>query len=105
MNILLVSSSISSFFFFVGLEFELKASYSQNRHSTTQVIPLVHFALVILEMGYHELFAHWPRTAILPNSASQGARITGVSHQHPDGFNSFLQCFVVFIIEVFLLIS
>jgi hypothetical protein len=30
--------------------------------------------------GSHELFAHWPRTMILLISASQVARIIGVSH-------------------------
>jgi hypothetical protein len=44
-------------FFLVGLVFELKPSLLQSRHSTTWATPPVHFALVILEMGYQELFA------------------------------------------------
>jgi hypothetical protein len=43
--------------FLVGLEFELRASHLQIRHSTTLANPPVHFALVILEMESHELFA------------------------------------------------
>jgi hypothetical protein len=38
------------------LEFELRALPSQNRHSAAWATPLVHFALVFLEMGSHELF-------------------------------------------------
>jgi hypothetical protein len=60
----------------MGLEFEFKASHLQSRHFTTWAIPLVHFALVILEMGVSQ-------TIILPISASQVAKIIGVSHWHP----------------------
>jgi hypothetical protein len=35
----------------------LRALCSQSRGSTTWVIPLVHFALIILEMRSHKLFA------------------------------------------------
>jgi hypothetical protein len=33
-------------------------------------------------------FLSWPLTTVLPISASQIARITGVSHQHPGGLAS-----------------
>jgi hypothetical protein len=45
------------FFFLVGLEFELRASHLQSRHSTTLATPLVHLTMVILKMGSLELFA------------------------------------------------
>jgi hypothetical protein len=41
----------------VGLEFELRASPLQSRHSTAWTMDLVHFSLVILGRGSHELFA------------------------------------------------
>jgi hypothetical protein len=38
-------------------------------------------ALTLVEMGVSQAFClNWPRTVILPNSVSQVARITGVSH-------------------------
>jgi hypothetical protein len=40
-----------------GLGFELRASYLQSRYSTVWATLLVHFALVILEMDSHKLFA------------------------------------------------
>jgi hypothetical protein len=44
-------------FFFVELEFELRALHLQSRCSTIWATPPVHFVLVILEMGgSHELF-------------------------------------------------
>jgi hypothetical protein len=43
--------------FFVGLQFELRASHVQSRLSTAQATPAVHFALVILEIGSLKLFA------------------------------------------------
>jgi hypothetical protein len=46
---------IISFFFFVGLEFELRTSCLQSRHSITWVTPSTHSALVILEMESYEL--------------------------------------------------
>jgi hypothetical protein len=50
---------------------------------TTWAIPSVHFALVSFwEMRVSQTIClGWPWTAILPISASQIARITGVSHQ------------------------
>jgi hypothetical protein len=38
------------------LEFEIRASQSQSSNSTAWAMPLVHFALVILEVGFCELF-------------------------------------------------
>jgi hypothetical protein len=65
----------------VQLEFEIRASHLQSRCSTAWSIPPIHFALLILEMGSHELFAQgWPETRI---SASQVARITSMSYWHP----------------------
>jgi hypothetical protein len=40
-----------SFFIFSGLEFELRTSGLQSRHSTSSAVLLVYFALVILGMG------------------------------------------------------
>jgi hypothetical protein len=42
---------LKHFLFFVGLEFELRALNLQSRHSNISAMPLVHFALVILEIG------------------------------------------------------
>jgi hypothetical protein len=39
------------FFFLVVLGFELWASFLQTRSYTTAVIPPIHFAVVILQMG------------------------------------------------------
>jgi hypothetical protein len=39
----------------IGLGSELRTSRLQSKHSTTWATPLVHFALVILEMGSHQL--------------------------------------------------
>jgi hypothetical protein len=40
-----------------------------------------------VEMESHNLFClGWPGTSILPISASQVARIVGLSHQHPAHF-------------------
>jgi hypothetical protein len=44
-------------FFWLGLEFEFRASHLQSRFSTIRATPLVYFSLVILEMGSQELFA------------------------------------------------
>jgi hypothetical protein len=50
----------------------------------------VHFALIIFGDGVSRTICPgWPRTMILPISASQLARITGVSHWHPANTNSF----------------
>jgi hypothetical protein len=74
------------FFLFGGTGVELRAwYYLQIRRSLTWATPPVHFALVILEEGSKEVFA-WSglaRTMILPISASQVVRITGMSQQGP----------------------
>jgi hypothetical protein len=69
--------------FLVGLGFELRALHLQSRSSTAWATPLVHFALVILEIGI--LVNNLPElapTLTLPISASQVAGITGLSHWH-----------------------
>jgi hypothetical protein len=63
---------ITTLFFFVGLEFELRALCLQSTHSTA------YFLLVILVMG-PELASL--QTGIVLISTSQVARISGVSHQ------------------------
>jgi hypothetical protein len=47
--------------------------------------PHFHFALIILEVGgvSQTICLGWPRTEIFWISASQVARITGMSHHHP----------------------
>jgi hypothetical protein len=71
------------FFFSMGLGFELRISRLQSRLSTTWATLLqVYFALVILEMGIlWTICPGWPQIVIFPISASQVARITGISHQ------------------------
>jgi hypothetical protein len=65
------------------LGFELRALYLKSRRSTTLATPPVHFALIILEMGVWRIICPcWPQTSIPLISASQVARITGVSHWH-----------------------
>jgi hypothetical protein len=56
------------FFFFGGTGFELRASQLQSRCSTTRAIPPGHFALVILDWGFHELFAQPGVDLSLPSS-------------------------------------
>jgi hypothetical protein len=65
--------TFNNFFFLMGLGFELRALYLQSRSSTPWAIPPVHFALVILEMESHKLFAwlvlnHNPPDLSLPSS-------------------------------------
>jgi hypothetical protein len=75
------------FFFLVRLGFELRAFCLQSRYCTTWAIPPVHFALFILEMGvFQTICLSWPLTVILLISASQVARIIGVSHWHLAAF-------------------
>jgi hypothetical protein len=74
---------ILSFFFFFwwGWNFELRALCLQSSHSYPWATPSVHFALVILEDGVSwTICPYWPLTMILQISASQVARITGMSH-------------------------
>jgi hypothetical protein len=66
-------------FCLVGLGFNLRASGSQSRHSTTSATPPVHFALVILEMGVSwTLCPDWSQILIFLILAYEV-----VSHQHP----------------------
>jgi hypothetical protein len=66
--------------FFVGLEFEFRALGLQSKRSTAWATPPVHFALVVLEMGVSgTIYLGWSPTPILPISASQVAKITGMS--------------------------
>jgi hypothetical protein len=76
----------------LGLGLELRASHLQSQHPTTWATPPVHFALFILEMG--GIMKGWHQTSIVPISASQVARITGVSHWHSALFH-FVSCFCV----------
>jgi hypothetical protein len=71
------------FWFLVGLEFELRALHLQSRHFTACATPPVRFARIILEMGGLEPCWGWPRTVILPISASQVAKIIDMSHWRP----------------------
>jgi hypothetical protein len=76
-SVVLVQGKPEQHFFLAGLGFELRFLYLKSRYcSITWATPPVHFALVILE-----LFAQVDlRTAILQISASQVARITGMSY-------------------------
>jgi hypothetical protein len=65
---------VGFFFFLVGLGFELWALRLPSRNSTAWATPPVHFALVILEMGYCGLFA-WVVLELLGILASQVARM------------------------------
>jgi hypothetical protein len=68
----------------VGLGFGLRASSLPSRCSTTWATLLVHFALVILEMGVsRNICSNCPQAVILLISASHVARITGMSHWCP----------------------
>jgi hypothetical protein len=67
--------------FLMELASELRALHLPSRNSITWAMPLVHLALVILEMGVSwTISLGWPWTMILPISAFQVANITGVSH-------------------------
>jgi hypothetical protein len=77
-------AEISGIFFLFWLDWGLKSGLHpcESRHSTALATPPVHFPLVILEMGVSQTSClDWPQTEILPISASQEARITGMSHQ------------------------
>jgi hypothetical protein len=63
--------------------FELRASHLQSRHSATWAAPLIPFLLWLFsKWGLMNSLPGWPQTSILPNSVSQIARITVVSHWH-----------------------
>jgi hypothetical protein len=73
-----------SFLFFGGTGIELRTLHLQS----SWVTPPVHFAVVILEMGSCEVFAHaglqlWSSQSQPP----QKARITGMNHWHPAATN------------------
>jgi hypothetical protein len=71
----------STFFFFFLVS---QASHLQSMCSTTWATFPVYFA-VVFEMGgwvSWTIYLGWPQAAILLMSASQVARITGVSHWH-----------------------
>jgi hypothetical protein len=69
------------FFFLMGLGFEIRDWCLQSRCFTTWATPPVHFGLVILELGVSwTVCLSDPQTLILPISASQVARIIGISH-------------------------
>jgi hypothetical protein len=55
-----------------------------GKHSTACATPLVHLAVVILDVRVSQTTClGWPRTSILLISASRVARITDVNHWHP----------------------
>jgi hypothetical protein len=67
----------------VGLRFELRALHLQSRHSTTSVIQSCLQSILLWlyeDGGLTNYLPSWLQTAILPISASQEARITGVNH-------------------------
>jgi hypothetical protein len=72
------------YLFLVGLVFELRALHLQvrllqNRHPTAYATSILFW--LVLEMGSHELFAKAGLKPVFLISASQVARIIGVSHQ------------------------
>jgi hypothetical protein len=69
--------------FLAGLGFELVALPLQSRCSNGWATPPFHFALITLEGGVSKtICSGWPQISILLISASQAARIIGVSHWH-----------------------
>jgi hypothetical protein len=72
-----------NFFFFLSLRVDLRTLSLQSRLSTTWATPQVHFALVILEMGVSNYLPGLALNLSRPVSASQVARVTGVSHLQP----------------------
>jgi hypothetical protein len=74
--------SVSLSFFSWNWDLNSGLCTCKSRHSTAWATTLVHFALVILQVGVSQtVYPAWPPTAILQISASQVARITVVSHQ------------------------
>jgi hypothetical protein len=72
-------------FFLVDLGFELRALHLQSRHSTTWATPggVTPFCCGYFEDGISwTICLGWPWTLILPISASQVARITGMGPWH-----------------------
>jgi hypothetical protein len=81
---------IFSFFFLVGLRFELRASLLQSSLCTLakQVLSCLSHTYSPFCSGYfgdgrvsRTICPYWPRTVILLISASQVAKITGVNHR------------------------
>jgi hypothetical protein len=71
-------------FWGVGLDFELRTSFLQSRCSNTWAILPVYFCSGYFGDGLlRTVCPGCPKTTILLISASQVARITGMSHQHP----------------------
>jgi hypothetical protein len=67
--------------FLVALGFQLRALNSAKQSALMLEHIPIHLALVILEMGVIQTIClGCPSTVILPISASQVARITGMSH-------------------------
>jgi hypothetical protein len=61
-----------------------QAPHLQSRYSISWSTPPVHFALITLKMGVSQIIClGCPWTLILPISASQVVRITGISHWCP----------------------
>jgi hypothetical protein len=72
------------FCFSSGTGFEFKTSHLQSRQATTWVTPPVCFVLVNFGDGVSKTICPgWSQTMIFSISASQVARITGVSHLCP----------------------
>jgi hypothetical protein len=69
------------FFFFGGIWVWTQELCLQSRHSTAWTISLIHLLWLFWRWGLANYLQGWPWTAILHISASQVARITGVSHQ------------------------
>jgi hypothetical protein len=72
------------------LEFELGSLLLQSRYSSTWPTPLVHFAVIILEVGSPELFAQaglepWSCWSCLPS------RIIGMRYRHPTKLDNILK--------------
>jgi hypothetical protein len=84
---------VSFFSFLLILVFKLRV-HLENRYSSTWATPLVHFALFILEMWYHELFAQADFN--LRCSASQVAKITAMSHWCQEQFSFSVFKYVIY---------
>jgi hypothetical protein len=78
------------FLFLLRLGFELRASHLQSRHCTCLSHTSSHFALVVLKMWSRGLFAWLTSEETLLISASQVARITGVSLWCPAHIYNFI---------------
>jgi hypothetical protein len=84
------------FFFLVGLRFELRASRLHS-HSTAWATPPVYLSWLFWSGFLWTVCPGWPQTAILPISASQVARITGMSHHCLANTHSFIKAVTDFI--------